>query len=299
MTAYRFCRSDDLALLAEAHERCRGPEDAAAAPLDRAGMKGLIRDIDLWSSSSMVALEGREPIGVLLGAKRERATLVAALRVHPGHRRRGHARHLLASLSSKLAILGPPRLVAEVPADRAAALALFEACGWRREERLVDLRRAPPAGPSSTAAVARPVAPADGPIAPLSVEEALGSGLLAGESAGWRRDPSAFARQAERLSALGFWSADRLEALVVHRALHLRSGDSGSDLELLAVGAADGDLGWLGLRRLVAELEGRAGGAALVVPRISPAEPAAALLAELSFHVRRELLRFAAEAEPA
>ena len=48
MTAYRFCRSDDLALLADAHERCRGPEDAGAPPLDRAGMKGLIRDIDLW-----------------------------------------------------------------------------------------------------------------------------------------------------------------------------------------------------------------------------------------------------------
>ena len=29
--------------------------------------------------------------------------------------RQGHGRHLLTSLSSKLAILGPPRMVAEVP----------------------------------------------------------------------------------------------------------------------------------------------------------------------------------------
>ena len=109
MTAYRFCRSDDLPLLAEAYERCRGPEDAAEAaagpPLDRAGMKVLIRESDLWSSSCMVANEGGEPVAVLLGCKREDATLVHTVRVHPDHRRKGHARHLLTSLSSKLAIL--------------------------------------------------------------------------------------------------------------------------------------------------------------------------------------------------
>jgi ribosomal protein S18 acetylase RimI-like enzyme len=290
MTAYRFCRSDDLELLAAAHEHCRGPEDAAATPLDRAGMKVLIREIDLWSSSSMVALEGREPVGVLLGAKRDRATLVAAVRVHPDHRRRGHARHLLASLSAKLAILGPPRLVAEVPADRPAALGLFEACGWRREERLLDLRRDP---------VATAAPPADGtvenPIAPLEIEEALASGLLADAAAGWRRDPSAFLRQADRLAALGFWSPERLEAVVVHRALPLRD----DEVEVLALGAAGGELGRLGLRRLVAELERRAEGRPLRAPRVAPAEAAAGLLRELAFRPERELARFAAEAHPA
>ena len=121
MTAYRFCRSDDIGLLVEAYVRCRGPEDEGEPVLDREGFKRLIRDLDLWCSSCMVASEGREPVGVLLGAKRPEATLVYALRVHPAHRRRGHGRHLLTSLSQKLAILGPPNLVAEVPAGRAAA----------------------------------------------------------------------------------------------------------------------------------------------------------------------------------
>src|SRR3954447_24872534 len=116
-----------MGLLVEAHERCRGPEAAGEPGLDRAVFKRLIRDLDLWCSSCMVACEGREPVGVLLGAKRAEATLVYALRVHPEHRRREHGRHLLPSLGKKLAILGPPRLVAEVPADREAACAAFAA----------------------------------------------------------------------------------------------------------------------------------------------------------------------------
>ena len=138
MTAYRFCRTDDIALLVAAHEHCRGPEDVYAPALDRARFKELVRDLDLWCSSSMVALEGREPVGVLLGAKRAEATLVYAVRVHPAHRRRGHGRHLLTSLGQKLAILGPSRLVAEIPSERASARALFDACQWRLEARLTD-----------------------------------------------------------------------------------------------------------------------------------------------------------------
>ena len=63
----------------------------------------------------MVAFSGSDPIGVLIGAKRPSGTLVHKIAVHPDHRRQGHGRHLLTSLGSKLAILGPPRMVAEVP----------------------------------------------------------------------------------------------------------------------------------------------------------------------------------------
>ena len=289
MTAYRFCRSDDLGLLAEAHERCRGSEDEAAPALDRARLKELIRELDLWSSSCMVALEGSEPVGVLLGCKRDTATLVYALRVHPEHRRRGHARHLLTSLSSKLAILGPPRLVAEVPAHRPAALALFDACGWRREEQLVDWQR------SATPPPAETIAPAEEQFASISVEEALASGLLAPAANGWRRDPASFERQADRLTCLGFYSADRLEAVVVGRAPHARRGA----LEVLALGSTDTDLGRLSLRLLLAELERSADGTTLLVPCVSPVELEATPLFELFFRPGGEHVRFATEAESA
>ncbi len=56
----------------------------------------------------MVASSGSDPIGVMIGAKRTSGTLVHKIAVHPDHCRQGYGRHLLASLSSKLAILGPP-----------------------------------------------------------------------------------------------------------------------------------------------------------------------------------------------
>ena len=103
-----------------------------------ASFKRSIRDLQVWCSSCMVAFSGSDPIGVLIGAKRPSGTLIHRIAVHPDHLRQGHGRHLLASLSSKLAILGPPRMIAEVPETLAATVALFEACGYVQEALLTD-----------------------------------------------------------------------------------------------------------------------------------------------------------------
>src|SRR5206468_100020 len=88
--------------------------------------------------SCMVSFAGADPIGVLIGAKRPSGTLVHKIAVHPDHRRQGHARHLLDSLGSKLAILGPPRIVAEVPEAFEPACELFRASGYVEEGVLTD-----------------------------------------------------------------------------------------------------------------------------------------------------------------
>src|SRR5258708_23188396 len=103
-----------------------------------ATFKRSIRDLQVWCSSCMVAFSGPDPIGVLIGAKRPSGTLVHKIAVHPDHRRQGHGRHLLASLSSKLAILGPPRIIAEVPQTLTAACGLFGASGYVEEALLTD-----------------------------------------------------------------------------------------------------------------------------------------------------------------
>ena len=100
--------------------------------------KRSIRDLQVWCSSCMVAFSGADPIGVLIGAKRPSATLVHRIAVHPDHRRQGHGRHLLESLGSKLAILGPPRIVAEVHETFSAACELFSASGYMQEAALTD-----------------------------------------------------------------------------------------------------------------------------------------------------------------
>ena len=103
-----------------------------------AAFKRSIRDLQVWCSSCMVAFSGADPIGVLIGAKRASGTLVHRIAVHPDHRRQGHGRHLLDSLGSKLAILGPPRIIAEVPETLAAACELFSAGGYVEEALLTD-----------------------------------------------------------------------------------------------------------------------------------------------------------------
>jgi len=264
-----------MGLLVEAYERCRGPEDEGESPLDREGFKRLVRDLDLWCSSCMVAFEGREPVGVLLGAKRPETTLVYALRVHPEHRRRGHGRHLLTSLSQKLAILGPPQLVAEVPADREAARATFSACGWTIETRLTDWRR--PATRESTASGMREA------LAPVSYDDLAAAGLLAGSRC-WQRDLPSVAKQRGRLSGLALHSPDRIEAW----ALWDETGT------LWTAGAAPGPFGRIGLSVVLDEIN-----TPLLLARATPEELDANLLAELGFERGAEHLLFTSRAQAA
>src|SRR5215213_7634306 len=133
MTAYRFCRTDDIGLLVDALNRCWAPYFPSEPAVTPASFKRSIRDLQVWCSSCMVAFAGTDPIGVLIGAKRPGATLVQKIAVHPDHRRQGHGRHLLASLGSKLSILGPPRIVAEVPETNTETSRLFSACGYVQE----------------------------------------------------------------------------------------------------------------------------------------------------------------------
>ena len=137
MSAYRFCRTDDIGLLVDALNRCWSPY-FPDEPMTPAAFKRSIRGLQVWCSSCMVAFSGSDLIGVLIGAKRPSGTLVHKIAVHPDHQRQGHARHLLASLGSKLAILGPPRIVAEIPTTRAAACELFSASGYGQEALLTE-----------------------------------------------------------------------------------------------------------------------------------------------------------------
>ena len=125
MSSYRFCRTDDIALLVDALNRCWAPYVPDEPLMTPAAFKRLIRDLQVWCSSCMVAFSGSDPIGVLIRRKRASGTLIHTIAVHPDHRRQGHGRHLLASLGSKLAILGPPRLVTEVPEPLVEACELF------------------------------------------------------------------------------------------------------------------------------------------------------------------------------
>ena len=56
MSAYRFCRTDDIGLLVDALNRCRAPYVPGEPPMTAAAFKRSIRDLQVWCSSCMNVL---------------------------------------------------------------------------------------------------------------------------------------------------------------------------------------------------------------------------------------------------
>ena len=231
MSSYRFCRTDDIGLLVDALNRCWLPHFPGEAPVTPAAFKRSIRDLQVWCSSCMVAFSGADPIAVLIGAKRPSATLIHRIAVHPDHLRQGHGRHLLTSLSSKLAILGPPRMVAEVPEAFTAACGLFEACGYVQEATLTDYVLEAPRTPQVSAQAM---------IIPASVDDLAANGLLGANAppTSWERSVETLMARKEEISGLAVASDERIEAYILYIegvivALRTLVDDAGARLGLL------------------------------------------------------------------
>ena len=218
MSAYRFCRTDDIELLVDALNRCWAPYFADEPLMTPAGFKRSIRDLQVWCSSCMVAFAGSDPIGVLIGAKRTSGTLIHRIAVHPDHVRQGHARHLLTSLSSKLAILGPPRLVAEVPEHLEAAGALFRASRYVHEARLIDY----------VAVVAKDGGSRTGFVIPVTVDDLAANDLLGKWQSPicWERAVETLTARKDEIKGLAVASDERIEAYI----LYIERGEGGTEI---------------------------------------------------------------------
>jgi hypothetical protein len=231
----------------------------------------------------MVASSDGGPVAVLIGTKREREVMVRRLGVRPGQERQGHGGHLLTSLGQKLAVLGPERLVAEVPRALPGLGDFFTAAGWRREAAYTDFRRAP--APSEAV-------PGEW-LVPVTVDELVEHGLL------HRRDGVAWEGQLETVRNLGddldgvaVASPERIEAYALHRP----SAD-GEGLEIVAAGAAGSEREELFLGLLLRHLAGS--GVKLRIPKLAEGELPEGVLAPLGFEVGERHDRYAGVATPA
>jgi hypothetical protein len=243
------------------------------------GFKREIRELDLWCSSCMVAFDGKEPVGVLIGCKRPPHTLVHRLAVREDHLRKGHARHMLTSLSAKLAILGPPHLVAELRADNVPARALFAACGWREERTYVDLTCESPA--------ASPAPP--GVVVAVTVDDLADLALPAPDAPrSWGRTRATLLNRRERLFGLAIASGEHLDASL----LYSREGD---DTVIWSLSSAAGEGGAAALGTLLRDLANREPGR-VVVPKIEPGEISIGVLVSLGFARGGETIGVACEA---
>jgi GNAT superfamily N-acetyltransferase len=277
LSSYRFCRTDDVALLVDALNRCWSPYSPDEPSVTAATFKWSIRHLQVWCSSCMVAFSGADPIGVLIGAKRPSGTLIYKIAVHPDHRRQGHGRHLLTSLGSKLAILGPPRMIAEVPQSLAPAGGLFSACGYVQEAILIDyvLER--------EGTEAREV----GFVIPVTVDDLAANGLLGEGNAQvcWERSVETLTARKDDIAGLAVASDERIEAYL----LYVDRGAEGTDI--LSLRSFMGDDG-ARQKQLLARL----GTGSFRFPKVHPAEIPKDLLETLGFRAAGGHLLYATRA---
>jgi GNAT superfamily N-acetyltransferase len=284
LSAYRFCRTDDVALLVDALNRCWSPYFPDEPPVTPAAFKRTIRDLQVWCSSCMVAFSGSDPIGVLIGAKRPSGTLVHKIAVHPDHRRQGHGRHLLASLGSKLAILGPPRMIAEVPETLAATCGLFSASGYVQEALLTDY---------VLQGEANDVRAAGGFVIPVTIDDLAANGLLgeAHPQVCWERSVETLAARKDDIAGLAVASDERIEAYL----LYVERGAEGTEIMSLRSFIEDGGAR---LTQLLSQLRARGMGT-FRFPKVHPAEISKECLESLGFRAAGGHLLYAARARSA
>ena len=285
MTAYRFCRTDDMPLLVDALNRCWSPAFPDEPPATPADFKRSIRDLQVWCSSCMVAFSGPDPIAVLIGAKRSSGTLVHKIAVHPDHRRQGHGRHLLDSLGSKLAILGPPRISAEVPETFSPVRELLGASGFVQEAFLTDY-----VFNCGEDDAARPAAEGqDGLfVIPVTIDDLVANGLL-GEGQPqvcWGRSLETLTARKDDIAGFAVASDERIEA-------YLLFGNGGEIVSLRTFV----DDGGARLKQLLTRLRAQ-GLETLRFPKVHPAEIPEELLKTLGFRPAGRHLLCAATARP-
>ncbi|MEO6027063.1 MAG: GNAT family N-acetyltransferase [Candidatus Binatia bacterium] len=283
MAGYRFCRSDDIPLLVAAHNACWVPHFGPESALTVDDFKLGIRELGFWSSSCMVAFDGDEPIGILIGAKRDRdANCVQRLAIKPGYERRGHGRHLLTSLADKAAILGPPRLVAELPAEWTAMRRFFEKSGFEEEATYGDFTLA------TTGAASGQNDPRVALVIPITLDELIESGAIdPGRRRAWSRSVASLRARAAEIEGWAV-ATDRVEAFVLIRPSRI---DEGADV--IAIGAEDdGEQGRSLLALLVARIG--AGGRPLRIPMIADSDVRFATLAALGFRRDHETIGYVA-----
>lgn len=281
VSSYRFCRSDDLPLLAQAYNECFVPHFADCTPVTIDELKAWSRELDLWTSSCMVAASDEGPLAVLLAAKRERENLVLAVGARPGHERKGHGRHLLDSLQQKMAILGPPALRAEVPAEGKGIGEFFEACGYVERFRMRDYVLETASPPPAPSPLVERVTVAD--------LDRLGALDWIPDPVSWWRSAVTLRKRVAALHGLAVVSDVRLEAFALYDA----AGLGAEALEVWALRCRDPAFDEPMTRLLLDELRRDR---PVCLPRLSVEELSFDLLEELGARARRETVVYGTEA---
>lgn len=282
MVAYRFCRPDDIPALVHAVNRCYDVHFPSLPPLTVEDFQREVRELNVWPSNCMIATSASDPVAVCIATKRPREVLVLRLGTHPDHLRRGHGSHLLSSLGQKLAVLGPPRLAAEIPESWETARLFFEAVGYRYELTYTDFHRDSPLPPLDSSEL----------VIPVGVEEIVDQ-FPEKETSAWERQPLSWLNRKDQLKGLAVASPDGIDAFVLYRTVN-----QGSVCEITGFQVREPKQEEVFSSLLLRALARQEPGLPWLLPKLHPDEVSYSVLESLGFRCGRRCLRYAGEAQP-
>jgi len=233
MPSFRFCRPDDAALLVEAVNRCYNVHFPKLPAFTLDDFKREVKEINLWSSSCMLALDDGKPVGVIIAAKREASSLILRLGIHPKHQGLGYASHLITSLKGKMAVLGPPLLTVELPEDNESLCAFFDKQGFQVRRRYQDF--------SISTALEPPAMPEM--IIPIDAGDVEDRYVKSGEDLlAWERCTRTLRNRKKQIKGIGVPDVDGMAAYLLYReAPPGTGGNEPPRVDVFGLGCRDED----------------------------------------------------------
>ncbi len=273
MPSFRFCRPDDIPSLVEAVNRCYDVHFPNTPSLTLGGIKREIKQLNLWSSSCMLALDDKDPVGVLIAAKREASSLILRLGIHPNYRGNDYGHHLVTSLIDKMAVLGPPLLTVVIPDERKDLVAFFEKLEFTAHRNYWDF--------STTTSLTAPTSSQW--IIPVEPEDLEGRYLKKAEKdtlsdetlLAWDRRTQTLNNRKKEIKGIGIPDVDGIAAYLFYI-------DQGSSVKILGLGCKDQEKETMLLGLLIKYISTTIS-ASIEIPKLSTHEVDFSFLETISF----------------
>ena len=206
MPLYRFCRPEDIPLIVQALNACYDVHFPDRPPMTVDQFRAEMGVLSLWPSNTMVVLEDKDPIGVIVGTKRPYGCWIAKLGVQPAYQRQGIARYILEALVRKLSIIGPRVISVDVPVENTGGIAFFEAVEFEPWARYWSYTGRPQSIASEDIRQVHPVKP----DVALSRYESFHPVAQC-----WERDAYTLQLYAGRLTGYAFWEGEAIQGYLL------------------------------------------------------------------------------------